>query len=109
MTTGKCKARKKREEEENHVTDQPTLKLIAAYDRNQNEYSLVAHNQTAEEAQSYLDQWTRHLREGNSFLVLDQKKSHSTEKAQRCRACRNTVARSAKLEPQPKFVRRHEP
>ena len=84
------------------------LKLVVAYDRNRNEYSLVAHNQTPEEAQSFLDQWSRHLREGHLFLVLDQTKRHRTEEAQKCRACRDTVARSGHLEPQPKFVRRHE-
>jgi hypothetical protein len=90
------------------VINQQPLKLVVAYDRNRNEYSLVAHNQTPEEAQSYLGQWSRHLREGNSFIVLDQTKRHVTEKAQSCRACRDTVTRSAHLEPQPKFKRRDE-
>lgn len=90
------------------MIDQPPLKLIVAYDRNRNEYSLVAHNQSAEEAQRFLETWERHLREGHSFLVLDQTKRHATEEAQKCRACRDTVARSARLEPQPTFVRRHE-
>lgn len=90
------------------MTEKESLKLIVAYDSNRNEYSLVAHNQTAEEAQSFLDQWTRHRREGNSFIVLDQTKRHATEKAQSCRACRDTVARSSHLEPQPKFIRRKE-
>lgn len=90
------------------MTEKESLQLIVAYDKNSNEYALVAHNQTPEEAQSYLDQWSRHLREGHSFLVLDQTKRHAIEKAQSCRACRDTVARSADLEPQPKYVRRHE-
>ncbi len=90
------------------MTNKQLLKLIVAYDGNRNKYSLVAHNQTPEEAQSYLDQWSRHLREGNSFIVLDQTKRHMTEKAQSCRACRETVARSAHPEPQPKFIRRSE-
>lgn len=90
------------------MTEQQPLKLIVAYDRNRNDYSLVAHNQTPEEAQSFLDQWTRHLREGNSFVVLEQTKWHATEKAQSCRACRNTAARSGQLQSQPKFVRRKE-
>jgi predicted kinase len=90
------------------VTEKESLQLIVAYDKNRNEYSLVAHNQTPEEAESYLDQWSRHLREGHSFVVLDQTKWHATERAQSCRACRDTVARSADLEPQAKFVRRKE-
>jgi len=88
------------------VTEQQPLKLIVAYNQSQNEYSLVAHNQTAEEVQSFLDQWSPHLREGHSFIVLDQTKGHATEKAQACRACRDTVTRSGRLQPQPKFVRR---
>lgn len=90
------------------MPDQQPLKLIVAYDQNQNEYSLVAHNQTAEEVQSFLEQWSRHLREGHSFVVLDQVKRHATQKAQACRACRNTVTRSGRLQPQPKFIRRKE-
>ncbi len=86
--------------------EQAQLKLIAACDSTRNEYSLVAHNQTSAEVQSFLDQWSPHLREGHSFLVLDQTRHHTTDDAQRCRACRDTVIRSAKLQPQAKFVRR---
>ncbi len=88
------------------MTEEPKLKLVVAYDRNRNEYSTVEHNPTAEEVQHFLNQWTRHLREGNSFIVLDQKHRHVTEKAQSCRACRVMAARSGRLEPQAKFVRR---
>jgi hypothetical protein len=82
------------------------LKLVVAYDRNRNEYSTVEHNQTAEQVQNFLDRWTRHLREGNSFIALDQTRRHVTEKAQSCRACREIAPRSGRLEPQAKFVRR---
>jgi hypothetical protein len=90
------------------VTEERKPKLVVGYDRNRNrnEYSLVEHNQTSEEVQSFLDQWTRHLREGNSFVVLDRTRRHATEKAQGCRACREMVARSDRLEPQAKFIRR---
>ena len=88
------------------MTEQQAVKLIVAYNQNQNEYSLVAHNQTAEEVQSFLDQWSPHLREGHSFVVLDQTKRHATEEAQACRACRDTATRSGRLQPEPKFVRR---
>ena len=83
-----------------------TLKLIVAYNQNQNEYSLAGHNQTAEEVQSFLDQWLPHLREGHSFVVLDQTKRHATEEVQACRACRATVARSDRFQLQLKFIRR---
>jgi hypothetical protein len=88
------------------VTEKRTLKLVVAYDRNRNEYSLVAHNQTPEEAQSFLDQWTRHLRPGSYLIVLDQAKQHRREEAQECRACRESVSRSGHFEPQPRFIRR---
>jgi hypothetical protein len=94
--------------ERTDVTEKKELKLIVGYDRNRNEYSLVAHNQSPEETELFLDKWTPHLRPGSSFIVLGQAKSHRTEQAQDCKACRETVARSAHLEPQPKFKRRSE-
>jgi hypothetical protein len=90
------------------VTDQQPLKLIIAHDRTRNEVAVSAHNQTPEEAQSYLEQWSRHLRPDCSFVVLDQTRRHQTEDSQKCRACRETVLRSANIEPQPKFKRRNE-
>jgi hypothetical protein len=90
------------------VTGKQQLKLIVAYDRTQNEYSLVAHNQSAEETERFLDKWAPHLREGSSFIVLGQAKHHRREQAADCKACRETVARSAHLQPQPKFKRSSE-
>lgn len=91
------------------MNEQPQhLKLVVAYDRNRNEYSLPAHNLTAVEASDYLNTWSHNLRDGCSLIVLDQIKRHRTEEAKNCRACRETVARSAHLEPQPKFVRSSE-
>jgi hypothetical protein len=90
------------------VTEKQKLKLIVAYDRNQNEYSLVAHNQAPDEVERYLEKWLHHLREGCSFIVIGQAKPHRAEEAQDCKACRETVARSAHLQPQPKFIRRSE-
>jgi hypothetical protein len=91
------------------VTDQPPLKLVVVYDRNQNEYSIAAHNQSAEEAQAFADRWSPHLIDGCSFIVLDQPRRHRTAEAQECRACRRTVARSAHLEPPPKFRKENIP
>jgi hypothetical protein len=89
------------------VTEQ-TLKLVVTYNQNENQYSLAAHNQTPEEVQSFPEQWSRHLREGLSFVVLDQMKRHRTEDAKACRACRDTVNRSDRFQPEPKFIRRKE-
>ena len=90
------------------MTEKQPLKLVVAYDRNRNEYSLVAHNQTPEEAQSFLDRWAQYLRQGSFLLVLDQARRHATEEVQECRACRETVARSDHFARQPKFTRRQQ-
>ena len=90
------------------MTDKQPLKLVVAYDHNRNEYSIVAHNRTPDEAEGHVAQWSSHLRPDCSFLVLAQTRRHQTEEAKDCRACRETVARSAHLEPQPKFIRRSE-
>lgn len=90
------------------MTERQSFKLVVAYDRNRNEYSIATHNLTPEEAEAHVGQWTPHLRPECSFIVLAQVRRHMTEEAQNCRACRQTVVRSAHLEPQPKFTRRHE-
>lgn len=90
------------------MTEKQKLKLIVACDRNQNEYSLVAHNQSPDEVERYLEKWSHHLREGCSFIVIGQAKPHRTEDAQDCKACRKAVARSSHLQPQPKFKRSSE-
>jgi hypothetical protein len=91
-----------------NVIEQPPLKLIVAYDRGRNEYSIPAHNQTPEEAETYRNTWSTQLRPDCSFIVLDQSERHKEDDAQKCRACRHTVVRSANLQPQPKFRRRNE-
>ena len=90
------------------MTDKLQLKLVVAYDRNRNEYSIAAHNQMPEEADGYVATWSHHLRPDCSFIVLAQPKRHKTEEAKDCRACRETVTHSAHLEPQAKLVRRSE-
>ena len=87
------------------MTEQALLKLVVAYDRNRNEYSIASHNLTRDEADEHVGRWTPHLRPDCSFIVLDQAKAHPTNDARDCRACRETVARSAHLEPKPKFKR----
>lgn len=82
------------------------LKLVVSYDRNRNEYSIAAHNQGPEAAERFAAQWEKHLRPDCSFILLPQTKEHQTEEPQDCRTCRETVTRSAHLEPNPKFVRR---
>ncbi len=90
------------------MTDKQALKLVVAYDRNRNECSIAAHNRTSVEADAYVAEWSHHLRPGCSFIVLAHTRRHRIDEAQDCRTCRETVARSAHLEPQPKFIRRSE-
>ncbi len=87
------------------MTQSERLKLILSYDRTRNEYSLVAHNQSAEAADAHVAQYTPHLRDGCSFIVLVQGRPHRTAAAHACRACRETVARSTHLQPQPKLIK----
>lgn len=87
------------------MNEQQPLKLVVAYDRNRNEYSIAAHNLTKDEADAHISRWTPHLRPDCSFIVLDQVKAHHTNEPKDCRACRKIVARSAHLEPRPKFTR----
>ena len=55
------------------MTDQQQLKLVVAYDRNRNEYSIAAHNRTPEEAEAYVAESSPHLRPGCTYLVLAQR------------------------------------
>jgi len=90
------------------VTDQLQLKLIVLYDRNRNEYSIAAHNLNAEQAQALVDKWNPHMIQGCSLIVLDQPRRHRVAEGKDCRTCREIVARTAGLEPKPKYTRRTE-
>ncbi len=82
-----------------------TLKLIVVYDRNRNQYSILAHNQSAEEAQRLVE-WNTPLLLDCSLIELNQPRKHRLPSPEDCRACREIVARSANLTPQPQFIRR---
>ena len=82
------------------------LKLVVLYEADHNEYSISAHNQSAEDAQRIVDQWQPTRLAGVSPIVLDQSRRHQTQDAERCRACRDTVARSAHISPTPTLKRR---
>ena len=87
------------------MTPVERLKLVVLYDANENEYAMSAHNLSEEEAALVVSKWQQHFKPGCSLITLDQLKRHQTEDATRCRACRNTVARSANISPKPKFKR----
>ena len=82
------------------------LKIVILYHAAENEYSVSAHNQTAEEAQKLLDEYQPHLKPGFSFVLMDQEKPHRAANAAACRACRETVRRSSGIAPRPTFRRR---
>lgn len=88
------------------MTEREQLKVVVLYDANRNEFAISSHNLSGDEAQRFVDQWQPHFKPGYSLILLDQSKRHKSEDAGTCRACRETVARSAHLSPTPKFKRR---
>jgi len=82
------------------------LQLVALYDATENTYLISAHNKTPEETQKLIQEYNQHLKPGFSLIAIDQQKPHKTADAQKCRACRDTVARSSGLTPTPQFKRR---
>ena len=82
------------------------LQLVALYNVTENTYSISAHNKTPEEAQRVIQDFQQHLKPGFSLIAIDQRKPHKIADAQKCRACRETVARSSGLTPTPTFKRR---
>lgn len=82
------------------------LKLVALYNANGNEYFISAHNLSPEEAEQFIAQSQPECQPGYSLITLDQGSKHRITEAEHCRTCRDIVARSANLEPKPKFRRR---
>jgi hypothetical protein len=84
------------------VNDAAQLKIAICYHAEKNQYSVLFHNLTGEQAAE--------VEKGRSdvlpVLIVEQQKRHSTEDAQNCRACRNDVKRSSGLNSTPKFKRR---
>ncbi len=87
------------------MTDQH-LKLLILYHRANNDYRLINHNQTPEEAGRFIAEWDERLVAGATLIALDQGTRHGRADAQQCRACRETVSGSSGLEPKPRFKRR---
>ena len=85
------------------------LQLVVLYDANRNTYSILAHNQSPEEAQRIVAEQTTAECSGGSVIVLDQLKRHRVLDAERCRACRVRVKDAAHVTPEPQFTRRKQP
>jgi hypothetical protein len=84
------------------VNDAAQLKIAICYYAEQNQYSVLFHNLTPEKAAE--------VEKGRCdvlpVLIIEQRKRHTVEDAQNCRACRDDVKRSSGLVPIPKFKRR---
>ena len=82
------------------------LQLVVLYDTNHNTYSILAHNQSPEEAKRIAGGQTGAECSGGSVIVLDQLKRHRVGDVERCRACRVRVKDAAHVTPEPQFTRR---
>jgi hypothetical protein len=54
------------------------LKLVALYDENHNEYSILAFNQSAEEARRIVDERQPQLAPGTSLITPNQTRRYPT-------------------------------
>ncbi|MGH9641654.1 MAG: hypothetical protein ACRD3Q_04460 [Terriglobales bacterium] len=82
------------------------LKAVILHDSTKNEYRVLTHNFTSEEATSFIAEWNTHLIEGAQVLAIAQPKRHKTQNPEDCEACRKAVKQSSGLTPPPKFTRR---
>ena len=81
---------------------------MVIYNAAESTYSLSEHNQPADKAKSFVEDFNPHMKPGYTLITLEQQKAHKTEDVQQCRACRETVRQKSGLQPIPKFVRRPE-
>ena len=82
-----------------------TLKLITLYDATRNEYTLLRHNLTLDEAGEAVRELSARL---FGLFVLDQHTKHSAADPDDCRACRRDVEKKAHVQPKPSFKRRQQ-
>ena len=79
------------------------LKLITQYDAGRNEYSVLRHNLTHDEAnEAVRDIAVRNF----GLFVVDQHTEHSAADPDECSACRRDVERTSHVQPKPSFKRR---
>ena len=84
------------------------LKLVILYDAGSNQYSVLNHNLSTDEAQQ--QSAPAECATAASPVVIAQRKRHKTTDPQDCRACREDVRRvlGAQLNTQAKFKRRNQ-
>jgi len=78
------------------------MKLVLLFDAAHNEYCVLAHNSTPENAEDVV----KLNADRGTTIVFEQSVSHREPEAARCRTCREIVRRQASIQPLPKFVRR---
>ena len=81
------------------------LRIVILYDAANNQYKVSAHNLTPDEANRLTQECKPPLALGRSLLTIGQSQRHQAQNPDQCRACRETVARTSGLNPQPKFRR----
>lgn len=84
---------------------QQNLKLITQYDAGRNEYSLLRHNLTNEEANDAVREISARL---FGLFIVDQYDHHSAADTDQCPACRRDVEQMSHVRPKPKFRRRQQ-
>jgi len=89
------------------VNEAPSLRLVVLYDANRNQYSLLAHNQSQEEANRIVEEQTAAECSGVRLIVLVQEKRHRVVDPENCQSCRGIAEDSAHLSPNPQFTRRN--
>lgn len=82
---------------------EPSLILTMLFNANKDSYRVIAHNQVPEEAIRFREKWNPRIRPGVSLITIEQRRAHTMNDAQSCRACRRTVRRSTGLPSLPKF------
>ncbi len=85
------------------MTDAAPLQLVILYDARRNEYMVVSHNLTPDEARKRASELSA---QKLPALTVTQRQRHSADDPEDCRTCRDDVKRAAGLTPSPKFSRR---
>ena len=75
------------------------LKLITRYDAGRNEYAVLRHNLTPEEADAAIRDLSARL---FSLFIVDQRELHTAEDPGLCEVCRQDVERTSRVQPTPK-------
>ena len=77
-----------------------TLKLITQYDAGKNEYTVLRHNLTSEDADAALREISaKHF----GIFVIDQEETHPDRNPEACFRCRKEIETSSHVQPKPKF------